>query len=176
MSINFYDIILGILLVWAVVNGLRKGIIVQACQLAGLIIGLWLSFKFCKVAGGWLGYEGVSPVIAFVVLFLVTILVAALMGRLTKKIAKVAGLGFLDRFVGMVLSLIKVGVLASLAMGLFVNINNRFHIVNPEPIRQSVLVEPLRKLSDAVLPLVVDLAAEIIDEGAEGVEQIDKAV
>lgn len=173
MTLNIYDIIIAILLVMALIGGYRKGIIVQACQLAGLLLGLWLGFKFCKVAGGWFGYEQVPPILAFVVLFLVTILVAALVGRATRSIAKVAGLGFLDRFVGIVLSVVKVGILTSLAMGLFIRINNNFDLVDSQPIEESMLIEPLQQLSDAVLPLILDVASDIIEEGAESIEQID---
>ena len=173
MTLNIYDIIIAIILVWALISGYRKGIIVQACQLAGLLLGLWLGFRFCKVAGGWLGYEEISPVVAFAVLFLVTVLVAALIGRLTRSIAKVAGLGFLDRFVGIVLSVVKVGVLTSLAMGLFIRINNNLDLVDSQPIEDAVLVEPLQRLSDAVLPLLLDVATDILEEGAEGIEKID---
>ena len=173
MTLNIYDIIIAILLVWALISGYRKGIIVQACQLAGLLLGLWLGFRFCKVAGGWLGYEEVSPLLAFVVLFLVTLLVAALVGRLTRSIAKVAGLGFLDRLVGIFLSVVKVGVLTSLALGLFIRINGKFELVDNQSIEESVLIAPLQKLSDTVLPLVLDVASGIIEEGAEKIEKID---
>ena len=173
MALNIYDIIIAILLVWALVSGYRKGIIVQACQLAGLLLGLWLGFRFCKVAGGWFGYEQVSPILAFVVLFLVTILVAALIGRLTRSIVKVAGLGFLDRFIGIVLSVVKVGVLTSLAMGLFIRINNNLNLVDKQPIEESVLIGPIERLSNAVLPLLLDVASDLIDEGAEEIDKID---
>lgn len=173
MTLNIYDIIIAILLVIALIGGYRKGIIVQACQLAGLLLGLWLGFKFCKVAGGWFGYEEIPPILAFALLFLVVVLVAALVGRLTRSIAKVAGLGFLDRFVGIVLSVVKVGILTSLAMGLFIRINNNFDLVDSQPIEESRLIEPLQQLSDAVLPLILDAASDIIEEGAESIEQID---
>ena len=36
-----------------------------------------------------------------------------------------------------------------------------------------MLVEPLQRLSDAVLPLLLDVATDILEEGAEGIEKID---
>ena len=64
-------------------------------------------------------------------------------------------------------------MLTSLAMGLFIRINNNLDLVDSQPIEDAVLVEPLQRLSDAVLPLLLDVATDILEEGAEGIEKID---
>ena len=64
-------------------------------------------------------------------------------------------------------------MLTSLAMGLFIRINNNLDLVDSQSIEDAVLVEPLQRLSDAVLPLLLDVATDILEEGAEGIERID---
>ena len=78
---NTLDIILLVLLLIAAVAGWRKGIIVQACGIAGLVLGILFAMRFSRTIGGWLGVgEELSPVLGFVVILVVSILVLALIG------------------------------------------------------------------------------------------------
>ena len=43
---NILDIIVLILLIWAIYNGFRDGIVVQLGGLAGLFIGIYLAFRY----------------------------------------------------------------------------------------------------------------------------------
>ena len=52
---NTLDIILLVLLLIAAVAGWRKGIIVQACGIAGLVLGILFAMRFSRTIGGWLG-------------------------------------------------------------------------------------------------------------------------
>ena len=76
---NVLDIILAILLVVGAVNGFRKGIISQLCGLAGVLLGVWLGFKFGDRLGVWLGVE-IGEVASFVIIFIGAVLLAALWG------------------------------------------------------------------------------------------------
>ena len=78
---NTLDIILLVLLLIAAVAGWRKGIIVQACGIAGLVLGILFAMRLSRTIGGWLGAgEELSPVLGFVVILVVSILVLALIG------------------------------------------------------------------------------------------------
>jgi len=37
------DLIVGLLMLWAVFNGWRQGLILQLCSLAGIVLGAWLA-------------------------------------------------------------------------------------------------------------------------------------
>ena len=87
---NTLDIILLVLLLIAAVAGWRKGIIVQACGIAGLVLGILFAMRFSRTIGGWLGVgEELSPVLGFVVILVVSILVLALIGYLFKAKEKI---------------------------------------------------------------------------------------
>ena len=97
---NTLDIILLVLLLIAAVAGWRKGIIVQACGIAGLVLGILFAMRFSRTIGGWLGAgEELSPVLGFVVILVVSILVLALIGYLFKKVFRLTGFGIIDRLV-----------------------------------------------------------------------------
>ena len=40
------DLIVGLLMLWAVFNGWRQGLILQLCSLAGIVLGAWLGIRF----------------------------------------------------------------------------------------------------------------------------------
>ena len=53
---NVLDIILALVLVWALISGLRKGLISQATALVGLLLGTWLasnSTTVSAIGSGW---------------------------------------------------------------------------------------------------------------------------
>ena len=79
---NIIDIILAIVLIWALINGLRKGLISQACTFVGLLLGVWLAFKFNGQLSEWIGVE-VEGVAAYAILFAAGVLIAWLCSRIS---------------------------------------------------------------------------------------------
>ena len=129
---NTLDIILLVLLLIAAVAGWRKGIIVQACGIAGLVLGILFAMRFSRTIGGWLGVgEELSPVLGFVVILVVSILVLALIGYLFKKVFRLTGFGIIDRLGGLALSVVKIGMLLAVLTGFFARMNDNYHWVKP---------------------------------------------
>ena len=162
---NTLDIILLVLLLIAAVAGWRKGIIVQACGIAGLVLGILFAMRFSRTIGGWLGVgEELSPVLGFVVILVVSILVLALIGYLFKKVFRLTGFGIIDRLGGLALSVVKIGMLLAVLTGFFARMNDNYHWVKPETIRDSVIYRPLQAMTDAVFPYLVKAKEKIFDE------------
>lgn len=159
---NVLDIILAILLVVGAVNGFRKGIISQLCGLAGVLLGVWLGFKFGDRLGVWLGVE-IGEIASFVIIFIGAVLLAALAGRISAAILRATGLGILNRLGGMALSLVEYVLICSLLLGLFQKVNNATGWVEPKVVEESVLVEPVMKVSEFVFPYLVELKDAIVD-------------
>lgn len=162
---NTLDIILLVLLLIAAVAGWRKGIIVQACGIAGLVLGILFAMRFSRRIGGWLGAgEELSSVLGFVVILVVSILVLALIGYLFKKVFRLTGFGIIDRLGGLALSVVKIGLLLAVLTGFFARMNDNYHWVEPEAISGSVIYKPLQAMTDAVFPYLVKAKEKIFDE------------
>ena len=159
---NVLDIILAVLLVVGAVNGFRKGIISQLCGLAGVLLGVWLGFKFGDRLGVWLGVE-IGEIASFVIIFIGAVLLAALAGRISAAILRATGLGILNRLGGMALSLVEYVLICSLLLGLFQKVNNATGWVEPKVVEESVLVEPVMKVSEFVFPYLVELKDAIVE-------------
>lgn len=159
---NVLDIILAILLVVGAVNGFRKGIISQLCGLAGVLLGVWLGFKFGDRLGVWLGVE-IGEIASFVIIFIGAVLLATLAGRISAAILRATGLGILNRLGGMALSLVEYVLICSLLLGLFQKVNNATGWVEPKVVEESVLVEPVMKVSEFVFPYLVEVKDAIVE-------------
>ena len=88
---NTLDIILIILFIPGLIRGMSKGFIEQAVSLVGIVLSVYLAFRFSSVASGWLknyltvsetvlnllGFAAVLVVILLIVLFVGKFITAA---------------------------------------------------------------------------------------------------
>lgn len=159
---NIVDIILLICFVPALVQGLRKGFISQVIAIISIIAGVWVSARFTASASTWLaqyieGSEQVLKVISFALIFIAVIAVLAILGRLLEGTVKLIMLGWLNRLLGMVLSLVKAGLIVGLVIMAFCSLNNTFSLVSEEVLNESVLFPPLKNMAYMVFPYLKEL-------------------
>lgn len=159
---NIVDIILAIILAWALISGLRKGLISQASSLVGVLLGVWVAFKFNDRLGEWIGVE-VEGVAAYVILFVAAVLLAWVMSRFSRWILHGIGLGFVDKIGGALLSLVTCCLVLSLLLGLFRNVNGHLKIVEPEVLETSTLVAPIERVANVVFPYLVEAKEAIVE-------------
>ena len=133
------DIIILIIFVGSVAWGFRKGIIVQAGALGGLIFGVVL----CRLAAGWLAGEiagvhgaeadGPAPsyvdfVLANVILFIAGFLGVKAVAHFFKSVTHALALGGLDRVSGALFSLFEWMLVLSLLLNLWLVIKPQTNI------------------------------------------------
>ena len=156
---NIVDIILLICFVPALVQGLRKGFISQVIAIISIIAGVWVSARFTASASTWLaqyieGSEQVLKVISFALIFIAVIAILAILGRLLEGTVKLI---MLNRLLGMVLSLVKAGLIVGLVIMAFCSLNNTFSLVSEEVLNGSVLFPPLKNMAYTVFPYLKEL-------------------
>ena len=99
------DIIVFILLVWALFKGLRNGLIVAVFSFLAFIIGLAAALKLSTLMAEYIGANvEVSqrwlPFIAFIVVFLIVVLLVRLGAKLLQGAVQMAMLGWVNRIGG----------------------------------------------------------------------------
>lgn len=166
---NIIDIILAIVLIWALINGLRKGLISQACTFVGLLLGVWLAFKFNDSLSQWIGVE-VEGVAAYAILFTAGVLIAWLCSRISGWILHGIGLGFVDRLGGALLSLLFYCLLLGLLLGFFRTLNSSLHIVDEKVLEESALTEPVERVSEVVFPYLEEVREAILENDTFGLD------
>ena len=159
---NILDIILLICFVPAVIKGFQKGFISQVIAIISIIAGVWLSVQFASEVTVWLaqyiqGSEQVLKVVSFALIFIAVIAGLALLGRLIEGTVKLIMLGWLNRLLGVVFSMVKAALIVGLVIMAFCSLNNTFQLVSEDVLNQSVLFPPLKNMAYTVFPYLKDL-------------------
>ncbi len=101
------DILILILLVWAIIKGFRRGLIVGVFSFLAILIGLAAAVKLSAVVADYLG-ENVKvsaqwlPVLSFAIVFLVVVLLIRLGANLLEKTVELGMLGWVNKLGGMI--------------------------------------------------------------------------
>lgn len=159
---NILDIILLLCLVWAVVQGLRKGFISQVIAIISIISGVWMSARFTNVVCTWLsqwisGSEQILKVVAFTLILVAVFLVLAALGKALEGIIRLVMLGWLNKLLGVVFSLLKCLLILGLIVLAFNSLNSTIQLVKPEYLADSILYGPIRDLANSVFPYVKEM-------------------
>ncbi len=159
---NILDIILLICFVPALVQGFRKGFISQVIAIVSIIAGVWMSARFANMVSAWIGQyiqgsEQVLKVAAFALIFIAVIAALTLLGKLLEGTIKLIMLGWLNRLLGVLFSLLKAGLIIGLVIMAFCSLNDTFKFVSEETLNSSVLFPPLKDLAYSVFPYLKEL-------------------
>ena len=99
------DIIFLGMMMMAVFNGARNGLIVALFSAIGWLLGLYAAFKFSDIAANYLDdVVDVSPrtlsIISFIVVFALVVLIVTLGAKLVQKTVEFSMMGWLNRIGG----------------------------------------------------------------------------
>ena len=159
---NIIDVIILICLVPAVFQGYRKGFISQAISRVSLVVGIWASARFADMVTVWIAQyitasEPVLKLVAFALILILVFLALGLIGRLLESILNFAFLGWVNRLLGIVFSLLKTLLIIGLVIILFNSLNSNIGLVKPETLADSALYQPIKNLADVVFPFIKNL-------------------
>ncbi len=152
---NIIDIILGVILAYSLYRGFKNGLIVELCGILGILLGVYLSYKFGNVFVKYidLSYE-VASVLSFIAVFVIAVVVVHLLARLVSKLLSGIGLGGVNRLLGGFASLIKFAIVLSLLLSLFTTINRETKWVEKKTMDGSVVAKYLNKSSELLFPYI----------------------
>ena len=162
---SIIDIIIVIILLWAMYSGFKRGFIMQVTGIAGVIAGILLGFLFGRMVGGWLDLTGdTARVIGFIIVVVLTLIVCAILGRLLGGLVKLTGLGMLDTVGGMLLSALKTLLILSVLLVCFDIANNQWRMVGRSRLDRSKLYLPVMKISQSIFPVVDNVRTWLFED------------
>jgi len=156
---NYIDLVLGIILIIAAIQGFRKGFIVEAASLAALILGIWGAIKFSDWTAGYISktfnYHSSSlGTIAFLVTFIGIVILIHILGKILDSTIKAAALGFLNRLAGIIFGVLKTAVILSILLMLFDPIDENVHILPSKQKAESKTYSPMKQLVPTLFPFI----------------------
>jgi membrane protein required for colicin V production len=91
---------------------------------------------------------------AFALTFIAIVFSISLAGKLLTKAADFALLGWLNKLLGGVFGLLKVGLILSIVLYFFSLVNGKFEFIDSDVLQASILYSPLIELVEQMYPLV----------------------
>ena len=156
---NYIDIILGLILVFAAINGLRKGLINELASLAALILGIWGAIEFSYITTDFLKNNlnvesNYINIISFIVTFIVIVILVHIIGTSVNKLIEVAMLGFVNKLAGLVFGVLRSALILSIILLVFNKIDKDVNIISPATKSESNLYEPIRNFAPSIFPFI----------------------
>ncbi len=156
------DIIILLVLVLAIVAGIRRGFIAQVIAIISLILGIWLSCRFATLLGDWSAEKlhtsaHLMKFIAFAVIFVIVAFGLFWVGKFIEKTIKILMLTWLNRLLGVIFALLKYFIIIGLVLILFDTLNNDFHFVSQQYLASSHFYFPLRNAVSGIFPYLRDM-------------------
>ena len=152
-SMNYIDLIVAIPLVWGAIMGFKKGLVLELASLVALFLGIWGAMRFSNLTATYLAEwvdasSSLISLLAFVLTFILIVLAVHLLAKLIDKSLKLVALGFLLRISGALFGIIKYALILSVLMYAFEAINQKWQIVAPEIIVDSMMYQFLKIVNE----------------------------
>lgn len=160
---NTLDIILAIILAVGLVRGFFRGILAEVASIIGLIAGIFGAIHFSYIASDvllkYVDWEmDYVNIVAFAITFIAIVIIVAIIGKVLTKIAGLAALGLVNKFLGAAFGTIKVAFLISLFIMLVNATDKNIGLLDKENLENSILYTPIQALAPALLPSILEEA------------------
>ncbi|MCC1483263.1 CvpA family protein [Winogradskyella immobilis] len=157
---NIIDIVLGALLLFGLLRGLFKGLFVEVASLLALILGLYGAIHFSNFAADFLQIrteweEKTINITAFAITFVIIVLAISLAGKALTKLADFAALGMLNKLLGGVFGVLKIGLILSVLLIVLDKMNNTLTFIEEDNINESVLYKPVKSMAPTIFPSII---------------------
>ena len=175
---NVFDVVITVFLLFGFIRGLMKGLFIEVASLVALIGGVWGSIHFSYFIGDFLK-ESVSwsekkiALAAFAITFILIIIVVSLLGRFLTKLADLAALGMVNKILGGLFGLVKIGLVLSILFIFFDRMNSTISFIDKKTLDESILYSPVKNIAPTIFPSIIKedgLEEDVIDDIIKEVE------
>lgn len=176
---NYIDLAIAFLLVFALVRGAYKGLIIEVSSLIAIGLGVYGAVQFTYVED-YLIEEikwntPYTPITAKVITFVVVVVVVMFIGKMITKALKMASLGILNRILGAIFGVLKMAFILSFVCYYFLDFNKKINLLSEEQLQESVLLVMIGNLQEEAKPYVEKVEAHTkryVDKSEEPIDSL----
>lgn len=175
MHLELLDIILLIILAYGLIRGAINGFLKQLAGLLGFIVGFILAKMLFQQLGMHLSplfggsHDTLANVISFFLIWLIVPLGFSLLASGLSKMMDSANLGFVNRFFGAILGLIKWLLILTLILNLYALADSDDEVIAKEKKESSFLYQPIINLGYQLFPYAKHAVDKVKNEVREPV-------
>ncbi len=171
---NYFDIVVGLILAFALFKGFKNGLIIELASLVALVLGLLGAIKFSDITASYLSeYINSSHIglIAFIVTFILIVIGVHLVAKVVDKMVSAIALGPVNRILGAVFSLLKYAFIISVLVAVINGFDRDSKLLSEDMKSKSYLYEPVSSIAPLVFPyLHFDTVKEHFEDAKESIE------
>lgn len=154
---NWFDLTVGILLLLAVINGYRKGLIMQLVGLAILVLSAIFGGRVAEMILPHLtGWINLSPeparVLSFLLAFAAIAIALTLVGKLIQRFFDLVLLSFLNRLIGAVIAAGTMMLFLSILLNLLLLLDRNETVISPQIKEESFFYSRVEAVVPAIVP------------------------
>ena len=154
---NTLDIIILLLFIPGIIRGITKGFLEQVITLVGIVLSVYSAYHFSSYACNFIQEyitvsETVLHILGFVVTLVVVLIAVILLAKLITKVVEMATLGWLNKALGFLFSILTTALVLGLLVILFDTVNVKFELVKSNILQDSVLYGHLKDFGYFVFP------------------------
>lgn len=168
------DIFIVVVILWAIYNGWRAGLLKEVISTVGFLVGLLVAATCYSTFGEYLTVEGtetnmVTSIIAFLLLWIAVPIMLGLIANLLTRALKGMHLGLPNSLLGALVSLAKYTILLSCVLNVMVGL----HIMDTEKAGDSHLFGPTCDVLKFCFKQTGEILSSHADQAAEDTVWID---
>lgn len=165
---NFLDAVIAVPLIYGAYKGWQKGLIFEIAMILGLIIGVYIGFKFSGLVYDLLAkaipeHKNVLNIISFLIVFGAILLIFIFYARLMEAVLKIASLNVFNKISGSILGMIKFALAVSVIFWLLKPLEGFADIIPKKSRDESLLYGYVLKTASFITPMVQDVKNEFRD-------------
>ncbi|GLB52718.1 hypothetical protein NBRC110019_17580 [Neptunitalea chrysea] len=158
---NYLDIVLGSLLLFGLVRGFMKGLLLEVATFIAFVLGIYAAIHFSFYVSDYLATvvdweQNTLNLLSFAITFLSVVVIIYLLGRLLTKAADAATLGLTNKFLGAIFGFLKIGLILSAILLFFNATNNLVRFVDEKTLEESILYKPLNSAGRFIFLKVIE--------------------
>ncbi len=154
---TYLDVFIALPLLWGIYSGFTKGLIISVATLVALILGVYAAIHFSPFVGEYLNsWFHPNPkhlnLLSFALTFILVVIVVRLIGWILDRFVKAVALGFVNRLLGVVFSVLKWAFILSVLFSIIDSSEFTKGILKEEVKDESILYRPISKVAPFVFP------------------------
>lgn len=166
---NYIDMFILVLLIWAVYRGYRRGFMTQLTTVAALLAGIFLAVKL----SGWVSdllenYLNIHPdsiyLVSLSLTFVLVFMGVHMLGEIIEDRVETGSLSFPNRILGIFFSVFKIVLICGVILAYVNRFDLRVRILPENSREQSLFYKPLTKMATTIFP---GLKAEDMDDSKQ---------
>ncbi len=150
---NYFDVVVGLLLAFALFKGFKNGLVTELASIAALVLGLLGAITFSGLTADYLAPHIDSShigLISFFVTFILIVIAVHFIAKLVNKLLEAVALGALNRILGAAFSVLKYAFIISVLLAVLNGISSG--LIPEKQKKDSVLYGPVSNLAPHIFP------------------------